>query len=57
MSISAAGSAVPQYQVPMTPQAKVQDEQTESVAVRNKEAETVKDAAVPVSTNKVDVKA
>ncbi len=55
MSISSIGHAMPQYQVPATPQAKTDDERTESVAVRNQEARTGKDAAVPVSKSAVDV--
>jgi hypothetical protein len=58
MSISSVGSSMPQYQVPTTPQAKANDERTESQAVRNQEAETGKDKAVAVpSANTVDVKA
>jgi hypothetical protein len=58
MSVSSVGSTQPQYQVPTTPQAKVDDERTESQAARNREAETGKDAAVPVkSQNVIDVKA
>jgi hypothetical protein len=37
---------MPQYQVPATPKAKLDDERTESVALRQKEAATGKDAAV-----------
>jgi hypothetical protein len=58
MSISSVSSSTPQYQVPTTPQAKANDERTESQAARNQEAETGKDAAVAVkSSNAVDVKA
>ena len=49
---------MPQYQVPTTPQAKADDERTESQAVRNQEAETGKDKAVAVqASNIIDVKA
>ena len=47
MSVSAVSSGLPQYQVPATPKAKLDDERTESVAVRQREAVTGKDAAVP----------
>lgn len=58
MSISSINSSVPQYQVPTTPQAKADDERTESQSVRNQESETGKDVAVTVkSSNIVDVKA
>ena len=58
MSISPVGSSLPQYQVPTTPQAKANDERTESQAARNQEAETGKEKAVAVqSSNTVDVKA
>jgi hypothetical protein len=58
MSISSVSSSTPQYQVPTTPQAKANDERTESAAVRNQESESGKDAAVAVkSSNTVDVKA
>ena len=57
MSISAVGASTPQYQVPVTPQAKTDDERTESVAVKNKEAATGKDSATRVQTKaSVDVK-
>jgi hypothetical protein len=58
MSISSVSSSTPQYQVPTTPQAKADDERTESQSVRNRESETGRDAAVAVnSSNIVDVKA
>jgi hypothetical protein len=47
-------SAIPQYQVPSTPKAKLDDERTESVAIRQREAATGKDAAVPSSTGGVN---
>jgi hypothetical protein len=57
MSISAVSGAVSQYQVPQTPSAKTNDEQTESMAVKAKEAQTGKDSAVPVKKSAVDIKA
>ncbi|HET7084894.1 MAG TPA: hypothetical protein VFI23_08995 [Rhizomicrobium sp.] len=58
MSISSVSSSTPQYQVPTTPQAKANDERTESQSARNQEAETGKEKAVAVqSANVVDVKA
>ena len=59
MSVSSIGGSIPQYQVPTTPQAKTDDERTESAAVKLQEAATGKDAAVPVQSKKseVDVKA
>ncbi len=58
MSVSSINSSTPQYQVPTTPQAKADDERTESQAVRTQESETGKDAAVAIkSANIVDVKA
>jgi hypothetical protein len=58
MSISSVSSSTPQYQVPTTPQAKANDERTESQSARNQETETGKDVAVAVkSSNAVDVKA
>ena len=55
--VSAVSSAV-QYQVPISGQAKLDDERTESAAVRIQEANTGKDTAVPVkSNNQVDIKA
>lgn len=49
---------MPQYQVPTTPQAKNDDERTESIAVKNREATTGKDVAVPLKnkTSQVDMK-
>lgn len=57
--VSSVVSAPVQYQVPTTGQAKLDDERTESAAVKATEAATGKDAAVPAksSTNQVDVKA
>jgi hypothetical protein len=47
-----------QYQVPATPKAKQDDERTESVATKAKEAATGKDAAVQVQTSSsVNIKA
>jgi hypothetical protein len=57
MTISAVSSSVPQYQVPQTPTAKTNDEQTESMAVKAKEAQTGKDSAIPVKKSAVDIKA
>ena len=48
MSVSSIAASVPQYQVPTTPQAKTDDERTESIAVKNREAATGKESAVPV---------
>ena len=56
-AVSPAPHAMPQYQVPVTPQAKSDDERTESTTVRAKEAETGKDSAVAVKSNSVDIKA
>jgi hypothetical protein len=57
MSISGVSGSVPAYQVPQTPQAKTDDERTESMSVKTKEAQTGKDSAAPVvSKSKVDVK-
>jgi hypothetical protein len=42
-------NTMPQYQVPATPQATLVGERSESAAVKEKEAVTGKDAAVPVS--------
>ena len=50
MSISPVSHSVPQYQVPQTPKAKLDDERTESAATKIKEAETGKDSAVAVNT-------
>jgi len=57
MSISGISGAVPIYQVPNTAQAKTDDERTESTTVKQKEAESGKDAPAPVKTSSVDVKA
>ena len=46
MSVPPVSHAVPQYQVPATPKAKADDERSESVAVKQREAVTGKDAAV-----------
>lgn len=56
MSISAISSAVPQYLVPTTPKAKIDDERTESMATKAKEAETGKEAAAKTSKSAVDFK-
>lgn len=47
MSVSPVSQAVPQYQVPATPQAKADDERTESTTVKQRETVTGKDAAMP----------
>ena len=47
MSVSPVSHGVPQYQVPATPRAKQDDERSESVAVKQREAETGKDSAIP----------
>ena len=59
MSISSVGATMPQYQVPKSPQAKIDDERTESVAAKMREDATGKDVAVPVKnkTSQVDMKA
>lgn len=58
MTISTVSSAVPQHQVPATPKARQGDEHTESAAIKAREAETGKDAAVPVSnSSSVNIKA
>ena len=58
MTISSVGASTPQYQVPMSPQAKIDDERTESVAVKMREDATGKDAAAPAKnkTSAVDMK-
>ena len=56
MSISAVSGAIPPYQAPQTPQAKTDDERTESMAVKTKEAQTGKDAPVQVKKSAVDIK-
>lgn len=56
MSISAISSAVPQYLVPTTPQAKTDDERTESLTTKAKETATGRDAAVKSSGSAVDLK-
>ena len=62
MSVSSIGGSVPQYQMPTTPQAKANDERSESQTVRNQEAESGRESAVAVKsqsagTQHVDVKA
>jgi len=57
MSISAVSGAIPPYQTPQTPQAKTDDERTESMAVKTKEAQTGKDSPVQVKKSAVDIKA
>jgi hypothetical protein len=58
MSISGISGSVPTYQVPKAPQAKTDDERTESMSVKTKEAQSGKDSPAPVaSKSKVDVKA
>jgi hypothetical protein len=58
MSVAHVSSAVPQYQVPTTPKAKQDDERTESVATKAKEAATGKDSPVQVQAKSaVNVKA
>ncbi|MCC7049309.1 MAG: hypothetical protein IT562_21535 [Alphaproteobacteria bacterium] len=58
MSISSIGS-VAALQVPLTPQAKLEDEATESPATKAREAATGKDSPVPVAASSgkaVDIK-
>jgi hypothetical protein len=55
MSISPISGPVLQYRAPQTPQAKVDDERTESMTVKTKEAETGKDSPLPVQTKIVAV--
>ncbi|HUO98571.1 MAG TPA: hypothetical protein VMU01_07870 [Rhizomicrobium sp.] len=59
MSVSSIGGSIPQYKVPITPQAKLDDERTESVATKQKEEATGKEAAAPVKSSAVavDIKA
>jgi hypothetical protein len=58
MNVSSVSHAMPQYQVPATPKAKQDDERTESVAIKEKEAATGKDVAVPVQNSpSIDIKA
>jgi len=51
VSVGAVSHAIPQYRVPATPNAKEQDERTESIAIKQREADTGKDVAVPVSNS------
>ena len=57
MSISGISGSTPTYQVPQTPQAKTDDERTESMSVKTKEANAGKDSPVQVKAPLVDVKA
>ena len=57
MSVSAVSGSIPQYRVPQTVQAKTDDERTESMAVKAKEAETGKDSPIPAKKSGVDVRA
>jgi hypothetical protein len=57
MSVSAVSGAIPQYLSPQTPQAKSDDERTESMTIKAREAETGKDAPVQVKKSAVDIKA
>jgi len=57
MSVSAVSGAIPQYLAPQTPQAKSDDERTESMTVKAKEVETGKDARVQAKKSTVDIKA
>ena len=57
MSISSVSGSVPTYQVPNTTQAKADDERTESTTVKQKEAESGKEAPAKVKASRVDVKA
>jgi hypothetical protein len=62
MSMSAVSASIPPYQAPQTKQAKTDDERTESMTVKTKEAQTGKDAPVQVRTkiiavNALDIKA
>lgn len=59
MSISSI-SSVTTYQVPVTAQAKADDERTESASVKAREASSGKDIAAPVqaqSNKTVDIRA
>lgn len=59
MSIGSISSSTT-YQVPVTAQAKADDERTESAAVKAREAATGKDVAAPVqskSNSTVDIRA
>jgi hypothetical protein len=60
MSISPVSSSIP-YLAPQTPQAQTDDERTESMTLKTKEAQTGKDAPVQVNTriiavNPLDIK-
>ena len=57
MSVSPVSSALQQYQVPATPKAKLDDERTESAALKEREVATGKDAAVPAKSSGVNIKA
>ena len=52
MNVAAAGGAST-YQVPTNVQAKANDERTESTATKVREAESGKEAAAPVQSNKL----
>jgi len=49
MTTTQISNTMPQYQVPATPEARLVGERSESTAVKEKEAVTGKDAAVPTS--------
>lgn len=56
MNVSAASSPAQQFRVPVTPQARLDDERTESVATKVKEARTGRDAPARVqSAGRVDI--
>jgi hypothetical protein len=57
MSVSAVSGAPPPYLAPQTPQAKSDDERTESMTVKAREAQTGKDSLVPAKKSAVDIKA
>ena len=57
MSISSVLGSAPQYLAPQTPQAKIDDERTESMTVKTKELESGKDAPVQMRTKIIAVNA
>ena len=58
MSVAAVSGSMPTYQVPVSAQAKSDDERTESLTTKAKEADTGKEAPARVQSSKalVDVK-
>ena len=57
MSISAVSGSTPQYPAPQTPQAKVDDERTESITVKAREANALVLQARITAVNALDIEA